>query len=54
MIYASTLKKYLVESVGYNKWGDINLLLPGLDMKKVAETRKLSKLTQTEPVVTPA
>jgi hypothetical protein len=53
MIYASELKKYLI-SVGYNKWGDISLMLPGLDMEQVYETRKLSELAEIEPVVTPA
>ena len=29
MIYASQLKKYL-QYIGFNNWGDINPLLPGL------------------------
>jgi hypothetical protein len=34
IIYASHLKKYLI-SLGFNKWGDISLMLPGLQMDVV-------------------
>jgi hypothetical protein len=53
MIYASELKKYLI-SVGYNKWGDINLMLPGLDMKEIEKTRKLSELAEIKALANPA
>jgi hypothetical protein len=53
MIYASQLKKYLL-SVGYNKWGDINRMLPGLRLDVVVETHKLSDLPKKEPIATPA
>jgi hypothetical protein len=53
MIYASQLKKYLL-SVGYKKWSDINIELPGLRIDLVVETPKLSKLSQPEPVANPA
>ena len=43
MIYASQLKKYLL-SVSYNKWGDINRMLPGLRIDIVVETPKLTEL----------
>jgi hypothetical protein len=53
MIYASKLKEYLL-SVGYNKWSDINPMLPGLRMDLVVDTPKLSQLPTIEPVATPA
>jgi hypothetical protein len=52
MIYASQLKKYL-DKVGYNKWGDINRMLPGLRMDIVVETPKLTDLPSSTPVVAP-
>jgi hypothetical protein len=54
MIYASQLKKYLLVDVSYNKWGDINRMLPGLLMDKVTETPKLSDLPSTTPEVATA
>ena len=50
IIYASQLKKYLL-SVGYNKWGDISLMLPGLKMDQVVPTRKLILLFLQDAVI---
>jgi hypothetical protein len=50
IIFASQLKKYLL-SVGYNKWGDISLMLPGLKMEQVFSTAKLSQLPRQDAVI---
>ena len=50
IIYASQLKKYLL-SVGYNKWGDISLMLPSLKMEQVFSTAKLSQLPRQDAVI---
>ena len=50
IIYASQLKIYL-SSVGYNKWGDISLMLPGLKMDQVVPTRKLILLFLQDAVI---
>jgi hypothetical protein len=50
IIYASQLKKYLI-SVGYNKWSEISLMLPGLKMELVVSTPKLSQLPRQDAVI---
>ena len=40
MIFASNLKKYL-SSIGFNKWHEINQILPDVKMEKVDEVPKV-------------
>jgi hypothetical protein len=53
MVYASQLKNYL-KDVGYDKFDDIDRILPGLCMNRVDDTPKLSNLSQANQVVNPA
>jgi hypothetical protein len=39
MIFASHFKNYL-SSIGFNKWDEINRMMPGLEMEKVDEVPK--------------
>jgi hypothetical protein len=40
MIFASHFKKYL-SSIGFNKWDEINRMMPELQMEKVDEIPKV-------------
>jgi regulator of sigma D len=40
MIFASNFKKYL-SSIEFNKWDEINRMMPGLQMEKVDEIPKV-------------